>query len=71
MCSSDLIPVLFVTGDQDQFYSYAQQSEAYLSGQGHPTQFNGAVGVGHNFTGLMTDTTPAEIWTWIGPQTLP
>ncbi len=65
------IPTMFVVGTQDSFYSYAQQSETYLAGQGHPTRFDGINGVGHTFIGLMGATTPADVWGWIGGYTLP
>ncbi len=61
-----LIPVLFVCGTADNFYTYAQQSESFLSGMGHPTRFDGINGVGHQFTGIMAATTPDEVWDWIG-----
>ena len=66
-----LLPVMFVCGSSDNFYGYAQQSEAYLSGQGHPTRFDGVNGVGHQFTGLMASTTPDDVWGWIGGYSVP
>jgi len=65
------VPVMFVVGSQDSFYPYAEQSETYLSGQGHPTRFDGINGVGHLFSGLMGATTPADVWGWAGGYTLP
>ena len=63
-------PVMFVCGSTDSFYTYAQQSESYLASQGHPTRFDGINGVGHQFSSLMAQTTPADIWAWIGGESL-
>jgi len=63
-------PVMFVCGSTDSFYTYAQQSESYLASQGHPTRFDGINGAGHQFSSLMAQTTPTDIWAWIGGESL-
>ena len=66
-----LAPVMFVCGTDDNFYSYAQQSEGYLSGHGHTTRFDSVSGAGHQFSALMSHTTPDDVWAWIGTHELP
>jgi len=66
-----LIPALFVCGTADSFYSYAQQSEAFLSSQGHPTRLDAIGGAGHQFSALMAATSPDQVWSWVGAHALP
>jgi poly(3-hydroxybutyrate) depolymerase len=65
------IAVQLVCGTGDSFYSMAQSSEQYLSGQGHPTQFLSASGVGHSFLGLMGAHSPSSLFQWMEQHPLP
>jgi len=64
-------PVMFVCGTADSFHSYAQQSESYLASQGHTTRMDSVAGASHSFSAIMASTTPADVWAWIGPESLP
>ncbi len=68
---SRAIPVQFLCGDRDSFYSYARASEDYLAGQGHDTRFLGASGVSHSFSGLMGAVSPGDLAGWMLDRPLP
>lgn len=68
---SRTIPVQFGCGNGDGFYAYAQQSEAYLAGQGHDTRLVTAAGVGHSFSGVMGALTPDDLFAWMQARPLP
>lgn len=65
------IPVQFGCGNSDSFYSYAQQSETYLAGQGHDTRLVTAAGVGHSFSGIMGVLAPSDLFGWMQARPLP
>ena len=64
-------PVMFICGTADNFHSYAQQSESFLASEGHPTRMDSISGASHSFSTLMGATSPADVWAWIGPESLP
>jgi predicted esterase len=61
----------FVCGQQDSFYSMAQQSESFLKGAGHPTRLLAVPGVGHQFSGLMQADPPSTLFSWMKQYPLP
>jgi poly(3-hydroxybutyrate) depolymerase len=65
------IPVQFGCGSNDGFYSGAVSSESFLSGQGHPTRFVTANGVGHSFTGILSAMPASDMFAWMNQHTLP
>lgn len=65
------IPVQFGCGNGDGFYAYAQQSEAYLAGQGHESRLVTAAGVGHSFSGIMGVLAPEDLFGWMQARPLP
>ena len=65
------IPVQFLCGNADSFYSKAQQAESYLKSQGHPTRLLTASGVGHKFSGLTQSHSPASLYQWMAKHAAP
>lgn len=65
------IPVQFLCGSADSFYTYAQASESYLKNQGHPTRFLSASGAGHKFSSLITAYPPSGLYTWMATYKSP
>jgi predicted esterase len=65
------IATQLVCGQQDSFYSMAQQSESFLKSSGHPTQLVAVPGVGHQFSGLMQADPPSTLFGWTEQYPLP
>lgn len=66
-----LLPVQFACGSSDSFHSYAQDSESYLSGQGHDTRMLSVSGAGHSFSGVMGGASPDDLAAWMLARPLP
>ena len=60
-----LIPVYMICGTADSFYTYAEQTQTFLAGQGHPLEWVPVSGVGHTFSALMSASSPATIYGWL------
>ncbi|MFH1436621.1 MAG: hypothetical protein ABIJ56_13005 [Pseudomonadota bacterium] len=60
-----LIPVYMICGTSDPFYSYAEQTQAYLASRGHPLEWVPVSGVAHSFSGLMSYRSPTTIYGWL------
>jgi predicted esterase len=60
-----LIDVFMTTGTGDSFYSYAEQTQSFLSSQGHPVNWVPVSGAGHSFSSLMSTSSPSTIFTWL------
>ena len=60
-----LIPVYMICGTGDSFYSYANDTQAYLSSQGHPLEWVPVSGAGHQFSALMSARSPTTIYGWL------
>lgn len=59
------LPVQFGCGQGDTFHGYAQDSEAFLSGQGHATRLVTAAGVGHDYAGILSSMPPTDMFAWM------
>jgi acetyl esterase/lipase len=60
-----LIPVYMICGTADSFYSYATDTQAFLSSQGHPLEWVPVSGAGHQFSALMSASSPSTIYGWL------
>jgi len=65
------IPVQFVCGTADSFYSAAQSSEQYLKGQGHATAMRAASSAGHSFSQVMSKVPATTLVQWMKAHPLP
>jgi poly(3-hydroxybutyrate) depolymerase len=60
-----LIPVFMACGTADAFYPYADDTRAYLEGQGHPVEWVPVSGAGHSFSSLMSAAPADDIYSFL------
>ena len=59
------IPIQFICGSADSFYSGAVDAQSYMAGVGHDSRLVTANGVGHSFAGLHGAAPAADVVGWM------